>query len=1183
MSNDFRKTILLDDDPAELDYFESHQSIADAIDVLIQTEKGRKSIALIGTRGSGKSSIINFLSKIFNRNNHAKIFTFDAWSHSGDPLRRSFLEEFVKFLEKIHWVEKNEWQVALETLSRKREERDTKTEPILTLPGRLIIASTIFLPLGYALFGLIDKEVPVSKIVFGFTIQLWAFGLFMVFLPVIIVLLTWLCWRPTWKCFRKEFWTKHRAPHGADSLFSFFINKVRETNSVTTIRTPDPTTIEFQNVFKDILNDVLDLDDSRKNERKLVVVIDNLDRVDQSEAYSIWSTMRTFFDLWSGQTQKNWLEKFCLIVPFAPEFPKEVFDFDEAAVEPGNDKRQQDISKGGTGVSFVEKTFQAIFYVPLPVLSKWKDYLVAELGKAFPEHKQSKPDVFHQIYRIYDIAKVQKDGPPTPRDLKLFINKMGSRNRIWGNNIELAHQAIHVLYFDEMQKGRSFDLIKWSVIEKRILNMFDNEELQRNLAALHFNVKADIALQALAGGQVRAALQKGDKDSLKQLSENVTGFFTVLEREVTDNCMSWVEAEPNTIPMAAMAMGVFADRSAPEWNRIEDHLQSAASKVIEWRSVDEQVAEGLSIVIQRATAKGAESVLENLIDSISRTAPEQKSDQGKTVIPKPIELIKQHVKGLGRILKAFERTGQERLRGRFRIPGIERTYVQVLSCLGLESDANNVAQYFVPTADGAKVVEEFSRICNEGQFLDIHAQSIRMAIKIGPEWPWHNLIGPLHTRLQNTNNLTPVEITGCVLAFNYLVNSKVVQNAETSLEELCNQGHLFHHLAAVSNDAKGFASCLVPLTYYNPTGQLSIRRPVGNVASGLQEYRNALANPLSKKDAVDAFSNMLVDMNKLAEFLEKTQNVTEQHALVSHVFKATLSTENGYKNLPSTQLVKAYHCYRSRIDDALFEKHILNLVEKDSLMKVLGENVFENECASLYLEVIRAKDRCKEQVAFFIDFLLNGLRNVHADIWKKQLSSEGDILRLVIELAKQGSPVDLAEHYHEALLDHARDVMDEKIYPSKLVGEWNYVLLALKDDWKETFLKNMRDKLLIEAENQKKTKILELYSDAYKDNQFLEDKSEDIVRRMLTHIVKRSDGKELATIEGFLKFKADLFKKAPKTVRSIFSEVLCDALQGSKESADDSKARLSNIAALLGIQKSGNPKSSDENVAPPAA
>ena len=86
------KTTLLDDSPATSDAFGAHQRIAGAVLQLVENEPGGKAIALIGQWGSGKSTVVNLAQNAAPKN--VGVFVFDAWAHQGDPLRRTFLEEF---------------------------------------------------------------------------------------------------------------------------------------------------------------------------------------------------------------------------------------------------------------------------------------------------------------------------------------------------------------------------------------------------------------------------------------------------------------------------------------------------------------------------------------------------------------------------------------------------------------------------------------------------------------------------------------------------------------------------------------------------------------------------------------------------------------------------------------------------------------------------------------------------------------------------------------------------------------------------------------------------------------------------------------------------------------------------------------------------------------------------------
>jgi predicted KAP-like P-loop ATPase len=75
------------------------------------------------------------------------------------------------------------------------------------------------------------------------------------------------------------------------------VKETREEEETKTIKTPDPTTIEFQDFFETILSDVLG-----KEDRQLIFVVDNLDRLQPQQALSTWATMRTFFDKNRGAT-----------------------------------------------------------------------------------------------------------------------------------------------------------------------------------------------------------------------------------------------------------------------------------------------------------------------------------------------------------------------------------------------------------------------------------------------------------------------------------------------------------------------------------------------------------------------------------------------------------------------------------------------------------------------------------------------------------------------------------------------------------------------------------------------------------------------------------------------------------------------------------------------------------------
>ncbi|MBL4613316.1 MAG: hypothetical protein JKY27_00355, partial [Magnetovibrio sp.] len=97
---------ILHDQPEANDAFGPHGSIATTLANLIKSpqpvsEEGQNDgyfIALEGKWGSGKSSIIQMLKGQLDQET-SPVIIFDAWAHSGDHLRRVFLEVLIQQLQ----------------------------------------------------------------------------------------------------------------------------------------------------------------------------------------------------------------------------------------------------------------------------------------------------------------------------------------------------------------------------------------------------------------------------------------------------------------------------------------------------------------------------------------------------------------------------------------------------------------------------------------------------------------------------------------------------------------------------------------------------------------------------------------------------------------------------------------------------------------------------------------------------------------------------------------------------------------------------------------------------------------------------------------------------------------------------------------------------------------------------
>ena len=141
-------------------------------------------------------------------------------------------------------------------------------------------------------------------------------------------------------------------------LLGLLLNKPTTIAWTQTKTTPEPTSVDFEELFQGLLSAALE-DDSRR----LVLVVDNLDRIDPVEALSVWSTMRTFFDSEEElDDYRTYLRHLWLVVPFARSGIGRLFR-DREATTPHS----------------LDKVFDLVLELPPPIKSRWREYFFRQL------------------------------------------------------------------------------------------------------------------------------------------------------------------------------------------------------------------------------------------------------------------------------------------------------------------------------------------------------------------------------------------------------------------------------------------------------------------------------------------------------------------------------------------------------------------------------------------------------------------------------------------------------------------------------------------------------------------------------------------------------------------------------------------------------------------------------------
>ena len=554
-------TRTVDDAPAGEDVFGSHAPIVDAVHELITTERGGRTIGLEGTWGSGKSTVVRLLAdRLAGSDSH--VVVFDAWSHEGDPLRRSFLDKLITSLAAKGWVEREAWGDRRKELARRR--RVEHTRPVSKIETPAIVAGAVAALFAILLSaGAVLLEVGLSA---ESNSPLWVGPAIHTILAVFVVVGAAVLWR------------RSRSEDASDAWLSLFsVDSVTESTSET-IETPDPTSIEFESTFNDLMREALPIDRGRR----LVLVVDNLDRVLPEDARAIWATLQTFLHH-SQDARESWLDSLWVMLPY-----------DRAGIVrlwSGSDSNDEEARANGTlAESFIDKSIQSRFEVPLPLLSDWRAYLESTLRSALPDCSEVDG---YAAYRLYAHRLTGGRGrAPSPRELKQYVNRIGALHRRWQHELPFASLAYYAslgwsgiqvaerIRHDELPEPWSADLLA--------------EDAEEHLAAIAFNTDPIRARQLMLGPLIDGALGQDASVELVELLDR-PGFWEVLPQS----------------PIVRLSMGIQAlltasdrlldvpvtRRPDAEWREVTSLLARQGREVENWPALTLNLAEELSSLL----------------------------------------------------------------------------------------------------------------------------------------------------------------------------------------------------------------------------------------------------------------------------------------------------------------------------------------------------------------------------------------------------------------------------------------------------------------------------------------------------------------------------------------------------------------------------------------------------------
>ncbi len=993
------------DNVAEEDAFNSHSRIATAVAGVIRQKKDLKVIGLLGSWGSGKSTVVGFIQKIL-RADHRPVrfhcFTYDAWLHQSDPPRRAFLENLIRFLIEEDLTKDVRWDDKIKQLNRQIEDTETTSTPTLSCSGRFLLFTSFFVPVGMNFIShdwfdaaSKDKANLLDWIPF-------VTGWILLFLPILTAFGFYLWWRP-WKDFRKKgFWTNHRAPYQRESILSLFTNREVVHQKNRTIRTPEPTTIEFQETFREIMEAV------SAKDRRFIFIVDNLDRLPESQAVELWATIRSFF---LGADQR--LNLPTVILPIDEKSVKRMY----AASHPGADTALE------LAQSFMDKTFDLKFHVSRPVLSDWNQYLEEQMVALFGQNL--KQEWLHQVRVILDgwLVSAERESDVTPRFINTLLNSIGTLWLQWHNSAisfaSIAHYAVH-------RNTIGSDIL--TEVQKENVWLAEEDPFwQTSLAALHYGVEPDRAAQVLLERPLMEAIQRGtEADFLK--SAAVPGFTTVFERILDRANDSGLAFSATNAIRLYNAHDLPADAvSMDAWRRLRT-LYSNRSTSGEITRAD---VDALETLIARCPAA---DMSQFLITAARRMSTIKEGAFSKA------EDVANWVQASRTLSCKARELGSTELK--FTMQGAPKFYLKALT---LVSEDEALLKSVGSNASAERIIESLAEMVEESATNPGADTCVRFLKLNGLDANW----APV-AKAAGANLLSSVDDGTAISAncLSYLFSSDV--NANIQVRQLAESGNLRNRLHEALNGNNNLAIASISALLLVSRQAEFLTTPDGSTWEAALGSRRGLAEQIGRQ--LSAFGEAK-DFRFYIDF-------SEQHPALAPLIKAIASSRfrEGELELPTpADAARDFASYTSCLNDDL---------RVQFASRVGGSPDFWTELASLdlddneltYLALLDQACTHRVQAA---NATKEKLRLVSAEQWGAAISSGLEPYGLALALAKADATADLDGNLFDALHQSIPTLCS--IGEAAHIERWFELNAALDADLSKTLLLGVRDELTAKA------------------------------------------------------------------------------------------------------------------------
>lgn len=1074
----------IEEEPAEKDNFGSHGRVAEAVAKVIMNSKKNKTIGLLGTWGSGKSTVVRMIEdRVEEKDKSSDVkhhfFTYDAWLHQSDPTRRSFLEKLMKFLECTEGVPTIEgWKRTKQEISGERKTSSEEKISLLTPFGTFVAISFGLFPTGITLANLLLSD-DVNKLLKSYIKD----PSWLMIIPVLMIALSafFVIICPLWAAVRlldvklssylNARWScTFDVPKKPDSILSIFANRGEQPKQIIVTSSIEYTTIEFQRAFQEIMSGV------KSPKREFVFVIDNLDRLPEEHAVNFWSGVRSLF---LGTAEEGGIEEKYLptiLLPIDDDAVRRMFP------------TSGDVSSEDLAQSFMDKTFDTTFHVSRPIYSRWKDYLKQQLRKTFGNYLE-KEDI-HITSLLYerfldrqnrtDQAKAMCINP-TPREVNKLVNVIASLCLQWdaylsGKRMSYASICYYAINKKDVDKDVSSALSR--IGEDGINNL--SKGWQKEVGALHFGCEPKEAIQLLLEDKVRTALQSRNKSDFLDVLNEYRGAEAVCRRAVEYICDDSLPNERFLLNAAYLldaskGTSLEAD-SAMLWR----WLVHASRKDTFPSSLDDQTSESLEALLRNCPEDLAKDMVVSTCAGLSETKVPDKDSLS----------FAPRFYGCAEALYNYS-IDHDIEWEEVKVPSSNGFYLEVMSCCSDEA-SEGLIRSFQTDSNGASLTSDLGHNFSKhpkGHYLE---QAFK-ALRIQEREEWQPLLNQIKAYIINAKPAGP-HMEAALFCLGDLYHGSGASRSAVAklLGSLRDEGHsvMTKMQQAIKGGEEKISSQLGVLTLLAEAKHFSV--PIGGEWASFLNQKPWFVEECNKRLEEFGYSHCLTE---LAASLK-------QAPALAPVVQGIMAQRMDYQEVEPiavTEFSADLNNYLLCVKDEDKVKLLRFLEQKGDFELELSKREFDQPAVDVLGVMLSFED--EEFVAKAEGYIGKWIQSYPVDSWKAIVSNGAEPYGLFMSLKEKISVK--SSGLRKALKDVLVDMV-VKADP-ELVSRWFNLVLLTEDSDKKFLYVALRDEILGKTD----LKDLALFVDRENKELLregeLEDKADESVSRVLVPLVIKRD------------------------------------------------------------------------------